>query len=53
MDKVTIDDILNWIKDKVESRKVDFDPKFWMEVAQKINILLPDEIAKFYEQGVV
>ncbi len=43
------DVILNWIKDKVEQKKADFDVEFWMSVAMKLTILLPDEIGKLYD----
>lgn len=43
------DVILNWIKDKVEQKKADFDVNFWLEVAMKLTILLPDEIGRLYD----
>jgi hypothetical protein len=43
------DVILNWIKDRVEQKKADFDVNFWLEVAMKLTILLPDEIGKLYD----
>jgi hypothetical protein len=47
--KVTSDTILNWIKEKVEQKKADFDVEFWMKVAMSLTILLPEEIGKLYD----
>ncbi len=49
MEQTKTDVILEWIKDKVENRKADFDSEFWMDVSMKLIILLPDEIAKLYD----
>lgn len=51
--KVTTDIILNWLKKNVES-KIPIDPHQWIEVCQKLNILIGDENSKLYDlqQGV-
>ncbi len=49
MPEVNTDQILNWVKERVETKKADFDVNFWLEVAMKLIILLPDEIGKLYD----
>ena len=41
--------ILDTLKKAVEERKADFDPKFWIEAAHKLVLLLGDEQAKLFE----
>ena len=49
MEKTNSDVILNFIKERVEQKKADFDTGFWLEVAMKLTILLPDEIGLLYD----
>lgn len=46
--KVTLDTILNWLIDAVESKKV-ISPSMWVNTAQKINILLHGEYDKLFD----
>jgi len=42
-EKITIDVILNSLKEAVESKKAQFDAEFWISAATKINLLLGDD----------
>ena len=42
-DKITLDFIINALKERVESKEAQFDTKVWIETGLKINILLGNE----------
>jgi predicted oxidoreductase (fatty acid repression mutant protein) len=44
----TIDSIIAWLQDVVESKK-SIAPQAWIEISQRANILLGDESDKLYE----
>lgn len=48
MDKVTSDLILGWLKKKIEDR-TSLDPKMWLEISFKLNVLLGDETSRLWD----
>ena len=46
---VTVDTILDFIRDKMEQKKADFDTEFWLKASMTLTILLPIEIGKLYD----
>ena len=49
MDKITVDTIIDYLKEKVEAKEAHFDTQFWIESALKLNLLLGDEHDKLVE----
>jgi hypothetical protein len=49
MDKISVDTILESMKEKVENKQAQFDADFWLECAMKLNLLLGDEQDKLFE----
>lgn len=47
MEKVTTDTILNWVKERVENKKV-VSREDWIEIAFKLNTLLLDEVETLF-----
>lgn len=45
---VTVDLILNWLKDNVEHKRM-IDAHTWVDACQKLNVLLSDEHDKLYD----
>ena len=49
MEKITLDFIINILKEKVENKTAQFDSNFFIETAAKLNLLLGDEMDKLAE----
>lgn len=47
-EKITIDTIVDWLKDAVEHKRV-VDAHTWVDAAQKMTVLLGDEHDKLYD----
>ena len=49
MEKITLDFIINILREKVENKTAQFDSNFFIETAAKLNLLLGDEMDKLAE----
>ena len=49
MSEVTTKSIIEWISEKVEEKKADFDTSFWINVSLKLSILIGDEHGKLVD----
>lgn len=46
-DKLTVDEILAWLRSNIESRNP-ISPHVWIEAAARLNILMGDEVSRMY-----
>lgn len=53
MENITVDTIIDFLRDKVEKKQAEYDPKVWIEAGLKLNLLLgaeQDKLADMYQE---